>query len=37
VLLTTYERAGDVEYGSMAREEPTDAELQRREKQLAER
>jgi dihydrofolate reductase len=37
VILTTYERAGDVEYGSAALEEPTEAEIQRREKQLAER
>ena len=31
VLMTTYERAGDVEYGSFAMEEPTEAELERRE------
>jgi len=37
VILTTYERAGDVEYGSAALEEPTEAEIQRRERQLAER
>ena len=31
VLMTTYERAGEVEYGSFALEEPTQAELDRRE------
>ena len=31
VLMTTYERAGEVEYGSFALEEPTEAELERRE------
>jgi dihydrofolate reductase len=30
VLITTYERAGAVEYGSFALEEPTQAELERR-------
>jgi dihydrofolate reductase len=30
VLVATYERAGEVEYGSFALEEPTDAELERR-------
>ena len=30
VLLLNYERAGDVEYGSFALEEPTDAEVERR-------
>jgi dihydrofolate reductase len=30
VVMTTYERAGDVEYGSFATEEPTEAELERR-------
>ena len=29
VLLTTYERVGDVEYGSFALEEPTEAEVER--------
>ncbi|HJS70470.1 MAG TPA: hypothetical protein VJ744_06640, partial [Gaiellaceae bacterium] len=32
VLLVNYERAGDVEYGSFALEEPTEAEVERREK-----
>jgi dihydrofolate reductase len=32
VVMTTYERAGDVEYGSFATEEPTEAELERRQK-----
>ena len=32
VLLVNYERAGDIEYGSFALEEPTDAEAERREK-----
>jgi dihydrofolate reductase len=32
VLMTTYERVGEVEYGSFALEEPTDAELERRER-----
>jgi dihydrofolate reductase len=31
VVMTTYERAGDVEYGSFATEEPTEAELERRQ------
>ena len=31
VLMTTYESAGEVEYGSFALEEPTQAELDRRE------
>jgi dihydrofolate reductase len=31
VLITTYERAGDIEYGSFAMEEPTEAELERRQ------
>jgi dihydrofolate reductase len=31
VVMTTYERAGDVEYGSFAMEEPTEAELERRQ------
>jgi dihydrofolate reductase len=30
VVIATYERAGDVQYGSFALEEPTDAELERR-------
>jgi dihydrofolate reductase len=30
VLIATYERGGDVEYGSFALEEPTEAELERR-------
>jgi hypothetical protein len=30
--MTTYERVGEVEYGSFALEEPTDAELERRER-----
>lgn len=30
VLLLNYERAGDVQYGSFALEEPTDAEVERR-------
>jgi dihydrofolate reductase len=30
VLITTYERAGDIPYGSFALEEPTEAELERR-------
>jgi dihydrofolate reductase len=30
VIVATYERAGDVEYGSFALEEPTEAELERR-------
>jgi dihydrofolate reductase len=30
VLLATYERAGDIPYGSFALEEPTEAELERR-------
>jgi hypothetical protein len=30
VLITTYERAGEIEYGSFALEEPTEAELERR-------
>ena len=32
VLIATYERSGDVEYGSFALEEPTEAELQRRQR-----
>jgi dihydrofolate reductase len=31
VIITTYERAGDIQYGSFAREEPTQAEVERRE------
>jgi dihydrofolate reductase len=31
VLITTYERVGDVEYGSFALAEPTDAEVERRQ------
>jgi dihydrofolate reductase len=30
VLITRYERAGEIEYGSFALEEPTPAELERR-------
>jgi hypothetical protein len=30
VLIATYERGGNVEYGSFALEEPTEAELERR-------
>jgi hypothetical protein len=30
VTITTYERAGDIGYGSFALEEPTEAELERR-------
>jgi dihydrofolate reductase len=30
VLMTTYERAGEIEYGSFALEEPTETEVQRR-------
>jgi dihydrofolate reductase len=30
VLMTTYERAGEIEYGSFALEEPTEAEAERR-------
>jgi dihydrofolate reductase len=30
VLITTYKRAGEIEYGSFALEEPTEAELERR-------
>jgi dihydrofolate reductase len=32
VLIATYERAGDVEYGSFALEEPTEAEVERRKR-----
>jgi dihydrofolate reductase len=32
VLIATYERAGDVEYGTFALEQPTDAEVERRER-----
>ena len=32
VLITRYERAGEVEYGTFATEEPTEAEVQRRER-----
>ena len=32
VLIATYERDGEVEYGSFALEEPTEAELQRRQR-----
>jgi dihydrofolate reductase len=32
VLLVNYKRAGDVQYGSFAQDEPTEAELERREK-----
>jgi dihydrofolate reductase len=32
VLLVNYKRAGDVQYGSFALDEPTDAEVERREK-----
>ena len=32
VLLVNYKRAGDVQYGSFALEEPTEAEVERREK-----
>jgi dihydrofolate reductase len=32
VLIATYERGGEVEYGSFALEEPTEAELQRRQR-----
>ncbi len=32
VLIATYERGGEVEYGSFALEEPTQAELQRRQR-----
>jgi dihydrofolate reductase len=32
VLMTTYERAGKVDYGSFALEEPTDAEVERRQR-----
>jgi dihydrofolate reductase len=35
VVISTYERAGEVEYGSFALEEPTDAEVERR-RRLAE-
>ena len=31
VVITTYERAGDIKYGSFAQEEPSEAEIQRRE------
>jgi dihydrofolate reductase len=31
VVLTTYERAGDVQYGSFALEQPTEAEVERRQ------
>jgi dihydrofolate reductase len=31
VLIASYERAGEVEYGSFAMEEPTEAEVERRE------
>ena len=34
VLMTTYERSGDIQYGSFALEEPTEAEVERR-RQLA--
>jgi hypothetical protein len=30
VVIATYERAGDVSYGSAALEEPTEAEVERR-------
>lgn len=33
VLIATYERGGEVEYGSFALEQPTEAELRRRERQ----
>jgi hypothetical protein len=32
VLIATYERAGDVAYGSFAFEEPTEAEVERRQR-----
>lgn len=32
VVIATYERGGEVEYGSFALEEPTEAELQRRQR-----
>ena len=32
VLIATYERGGDIEYGSFALEEPTEAERERRER-----
>jgi len=35
VLMSTYERAGEIEHGSFALEEPTEAELERR-RRLAE-
>jgi len=31
VLMTTYERAGGIDYGSFALEQPTEAEAARRE------
>ena len=33
VVIATYERAGDIDYGSFALEEPTEAEVDRRERQ----
>ncbi|MCI0432507.1 MAG: dihydrofolate reductase family protein [Gemmatimonadetes bacterium] len=36
VIMTTYERSGEVQYGSFALEEPTDAELERRRRLAAE-
>jgi len=33
VVIATYERAGDIDYGSFALEEPTEAEVERRERQ----
>jgi dihydrofolate reductase len=32
VLIATYERGGELEYGSFALEEPTEAELRRRQR-----
>jgi hypothetical protein len=32
VLITAYERAGDIDYGSFALEEPTEQEVERRER-----
>jgi len=36
VVISTYERSGDVRYGSFALEEPTEAEVRRRERLAAE-
>jgi dihydrofolate reductase len=36
VVLATYERAGEIKYGSLALEEPTNAEVERRERLAAE-